>query len=343
MEFFLNQDQREEYRKRHKKCRAKREADRIKCILMLDKGYDFETVAQVLMIDDYTVRRWYARYIEKGMDDLLRDDYKGGEGKLNSIQIEQLTTHIAEHLYLSAKEICHYVKQQYTQDYTAKGITSMLHRLGFTYKKPKQLPGKANAKAQEDFIKKYEEIKTHKQPQDRFYFVDAVHPLHNSQPAFGWIKKGKEKPLLANTGRMRININGAYDIENHCAIIREDKSINAQSTIALFDQLLKRQPCGKLYLILDNARYNHAKDVRKFVAENPRLHLIYLPAYSPNLNLIERLWKFFKKKITHNKYYEQFAVFRSKTMDFFENLPQYKTELESLMTENFHVIKFSQT
>jgi transposase len=343
MESFLSEGQREEYRRRHKKCRDKREADRIKCILMLDKGYDYETIAQVLMMDDYTLRRWYADYIEKGMNDLLQYDYKGGEAKLSALQIGQLTTHLEECLYLSAKEICHYLRQEYGVEYTAKGMTSMLHRLGFTYKKPKQVPGKADAKAQEEFIKKYEELKAHRQPEDRFYFVDGVHPLHNSQPAFGWIKKGKEKPLLANTGRMRINFNGAYNAEEHRAIIREDETINAQSTVALFDQVLQQQPCGKVYFILDNARYNHAKDVREFVERNPRLQLLYLPPYSPNLNLIERLWKFFKKKITYNKYYEQFAVFRSKSIEFFENLPLYKTELESLMTENFHVIKLSQT
>src|SRR5574342_122268 len=113
MESFLNEGQREEYRIKHKKCKDKREADRIKCILLLDDGYTFEEIANVLMIDGYTARRWYAQYVEKGMDNLLKDNYTGGEAKLNALQIQELTTHLAEQVYLSAKEICHYVKQQY--------------------------------------------------------------------------------------------------------------------------------------------------------------------------------------------------------------------------------------
>src|SRR5438477_12706752 len=109
------------------------------------------------------------------MEGLLKYDYKGEEAKLSAIQIEQLTAHLEEHLYLSAKEICHYVKQEYEVEYTVKGMTSLLHRIGFTYKKPKHLPGKADAKAQEEFIKMYEELKANKAPEDQFYFADGVH------------------------------------------------------------------------------------------------------------------------------------------------------------------------
>ena len=126
--------------------------------------------------------------------------------------------------------------------------------------------------------------------------MDGVHPLHNSQPAYGWIKKGKEQVLKSNTGRMRVNLNGAYNIENHKAIIREDESINSQSTIALLEQMLKEQPLGMLYIILDNAKYYRSQLVKDFLIKTKEYKFVFLPPYSPNLNLIERLWKFFKKK-----------------------------------------------
>ena len=62
-----------------------------------------------------------------------------------------------------------------------------------------------------------------------------------------------------------------------------------------------------------------------------------MPPYSPNLNLIERLWKFMKKKITYDQYYEKFSVFREEIMEFFENIKEYRLELESLMTEKFQL------
>ena len=215
----------------------------------------------------------------------------------------------------------------------------LLHRLGFTYKKPKHIPGKANKQLQKEFIQSYGQLKENKADEDTIYFMDGVHPLHNSQPAYGWIKKGKEQTLKTNTGRQRININGAYDIENHKVIIREDESINAQSTIALLEQMLKEQPLGMLYIILDNARYYRSKLVQEFITKNSRIQFVFLPPYSPNLNIIERLWKLFKKKTTYNEYYEKFSVFKEKCMDFFENIDQYKNELKSLMTDNFQIIQ----
>ncbi len=99
-------------------------------------------------------------------------------------------------------------------------MTSVLHTLGFTYKKPKRVPDKANRQAQEEFIEKHNKLKEDKAPEDRIYLMDGVHPMHNSHPAYGWIKKGKEAIFKTNTGRQKVNINGGYDIENQKVIIR---------------------------------------------------------------------------------------------------------------------------
>lgn len=339
MSGFLTTEQVSLYRQKHKKTRILREGDRIKAILLLNKGYSYEEVGELLLMDDGTIRRWHTIYEASGIEKLLTDNYIGGTSKLTSAEQMELSAHLESHIYLTAKEICAYVLTKYGIEYTPKGMTSLLHLMKFSYKKPKHIPGKANQKAQEEFIKKYHELKKNKSSEDHIYFMDGVHPLHNSQPAYGWIKKGKEQVLKTNTGRMRININGAYDIENQKAVIREDESINSQSTIALLEQMLKEQPLGMLYIILDNAKYYRSKLVQEFLGENQRIQFIFLPPYSPNLNIIERLWKFFKKKTTYNKYYEKFAVFKEKCLDFFVNIDKYKTELESLMTENFQLIQ----
>jgi len=305
----------------------------------LNTGYSYEQIADILLIDDGTVRRWYSIYETEGMQTLLEDNYNGGISKLTTSEQLELSLHLEGRIYLTAKEICAYVLTEYGIDYTSKGMTSLLHQMGFSYKKPKHIPGKANQKAQEEFIEKYNELKVSKSPEDQIYFMDGTHPLHNSQPAYGWIKKGKEQTLKTNTGRMRVNINGAYNIEEHKVIIREDESINSQSTIALLEQMLKEQPLGILYIILDNAKYYRSQIVKDFLGQNQRIQFVFLPPYSPNLNIIERLWRFFKKKTTYNKYYEKFAVFKEKCLNFFENIDNYKSELETLMTENFQLIQ----
>ena len=338
---FLTDEQRSEYKRMHKKCKKKHYADRIKSILALDKGYSFEHIAELLMIDDTSVRRWHEQFQQGGIETLLKDDYQGSDPKLSMEQQKELVTHLEQHTYLSAKEIAHYVKENFAVEYTVKGMTALLHRLNFSYKKPKHTPSKADLKAQEEFIKQYEQLKQNKQAADTINFMDGVHPLHNSQPAYGWIKKGTEKELKANTGRERININGAYDIENHSLVFHEDESVNAQSTLALFDKMQRKQAKGKINIIADNARYYRSKLVSEYLKKNKRIQLIFLPPYSPNLNLIERLWKFFKRKITYNKYYERFALFKEKCLEFLSRLQSsghiYKEELIKTMTENFHL------
>ena len=104
----------------------------------------------------------------------------------------------------------------------------------------------------------------------------------------------------------------------------------------LLDKLRTTHPDGELLLVLDNARYQRAYEVQDYAAELG-IDLFFLPPYSPNLNLIERLWKFTRKHVTRNKYYATFAEFREAVERLLANLPDYVDELASLMTENFHL------
>lgn len=87
----------------------------------------------------------------------------------------------------------------------------------------------------------------------------------------------------------------------------------------------------------DNAKYHHAKLVKK-KAKDLDIEFIYLPPYSPNLNLIERLWKFLKKKLRKNKYYNTFKKFLNAIYDFFKNIDDYREELKTLLTLNFEIV-----
>jgi transposase len=339
MESFLTGEQYYDLRMLHKRSKEKRVCDKIKAILMLDSGYTYDHIAEVLLLDDSTIRRWYSLFEEKGIKGLLADNFTGGLSYLTKNQQEALIKHLDSTVYLTAKEICAYVLKRFKVDFTSKGMTNLLHNLGFRYKKPKHVPGKANIKAQLEFIEAYKKLKKKKKQDDKIYFMDGVHPLHNSQPAYGWIRKGVDMVLQSNTGRERLNLNGAYNIEDHTAVVIESDSINAQSTVILLEEMMRKQPLGLLYIILDNARYYRSEIVQSFVRKNKRIRLVFLPPYSPNLNVIERLWKFFKKNITYNTYYEKFAVFREYCLRFFKNLGKYRDELETLMTDKFQLIQ----
>ena len=116
----------------------------------------------------------------------------------------------------------------------------------------------------------------------------------------------------------------------------EADCINAQSTQLLFERLLEKyRDKETIWILADNARYYTNAALKEWLAINTKIKLIHIPPYSPNLNLIERLWKFMRKKVINLKYYPKFEEFKGAVFDFFKNIEQYKYELKTLITPNF--------
>lgn len=130
---------------------------------------------------------------------------------------------------------------------------------------------------------------------DRIHFMDGVHPRHNSVAVHGWFKKGEIAQIPSNTGRKRININGAIDLVSRKVPILEDERINSQTVTAHLSRMPREQEKGTIYIIADNARYCWSKAVKAFLGGSPRVKFKFLPPYS--LNIIERLWPVMKKEV----------------------------------------------
>ena len=92
-----------------------------------------------------------------------------------------------------------------------------------------------------------------------------------------------------------------------------------------------------IYVICDNAPYYRSKALQDYL-KAARIQLVFLPPYALNLNLIERLWGFFKKRVLYNRYYETFVEFRTAREIFFKNPCKYQPELRSFLTANFEII-----
>ena len=329
----------------HRQESYRRFADRIKTILLLDSGWSYAKIAEALLLDDQTIRNYEQIYSKGGISALLITDYKGGLRKLSATQECELKDHISLNTYHCSSTIIEHVKKIYSIEYSNTGMLHLLKRLGFVYKKTKLVPGKANAEKQQEFLQEYQRLKKQMNSNDELLFIDGTHPQHNPISSYAWILKGREKEVPTNTGRQHININGAININNYDAIVRDDERINAQSTIQLFKQIEKSYPrAPTIYIIADNARYYRAKIVSEYL-ETSRIKIKFLPAYSPNLNLIERLWRFLKKKIINDCYYETYEIFKKNVMDFFKNIKDYYNELRSLLNEKFEIIgsQFSKT
>ena len=326
-----------ELEKFHRSLRDKRQADRVKAVIALSKGWSAAQVAEILLFDEKTSRHYFERYQQGGLQTLLDDNYSGAEPKLDGHQMSELEGYLEEHILPDAKSVIAHIHKQYRVRYSLSGVTDLLHRLGFSYKKPTHVPGKQDPVQQQAFIEEYGQLKANKGENDPIYFADATHPQHNSIPSYGWIKKGQEKELKANCGRQRLNINGAINIETLEPTTGFYDTINADSAIDLFSKIeAKHQDAQTIYIIVDNARYYHSRLLKEYT-EGTKIKLIFLPPYSPNLNLIERYWKFFKKKVMNNHYYETFAEFKRACESFFRKRKKYLPELQTLLIENFQI------
>ena len=120
----------------------------------------------------------------------------------------------------------------------------------------------------------------------------------------------------------------------------EAEKITSEAMIALFETLAARhRTATAINVVLDNASYNRSTAVKEYLAsEGCRIQLVFLPPYSPNLNLIERLWWLLKKTALWNEYYPTFAGFKAAIDGFFRKLGSYRKQLTSLITDHFRFI-----
>lgn len=339
-DYRLSQQQIADLRGAHRATRDVREAYRINAVILLGRGHTPAQVADALLMDADTVREYYKRYQAGGIDELLRMRFVGSEALLDGGQMRELDAHLQQHLYLTAEAVARSVERRWGVRYTVSGMTAVLHRLGYRYKKAKLEPGQHPAAAvQEAFVEKYRNLKENKEEGSVIYFMDATHPQHNPVLGGGWIKRGKAFTIESNTGRRRLNINGAINVENLHAAVRFDDTIDAASTIALLQQLAQANPdAPRVIVICDNARYYKSKAVAEYL-KSSRVQLEPLPPYCPNLNLIERFWKYFKGQVLCNRYYPTFGEFRCACRKFFAELDAHGPRLRTLLTERFHIFR----
>ena len=180
-----------------------------------------------------------------------------------------------------------------------------------------------------------------KRGQRTVLFVDAAHFVFGSFLGYVWCVI--RRFVRAASGRKRLSVLGALNAVTHrLTTVCNDSYVNAETVCELLDQLRRQYPKGPLTLFLDNARYQRCRLVQDR-AEALQIELAYLPAYSPNLNLIERLWKFVKKQCLYCKHYSDYASFREAILDCLQTAHRkHKAELKTLLTLNFQSFEEAQ-
>lgn len=314
---------------------------KITVLLMLDKGYDSETIGETLGISVSTTYKYVADYETKGLEGYILYYHKGKSCYLSEEQCSVLKMELDEHLYTDSKQIIEYIWIHFGVAYSKSGVIDLLHRLDYTYKQTTQVPCEANKEEQESFLSQelQQILSEARKGEAEVYYTDGVHPTHNTRSTYVWTKKGKQREQASVSGRDRVNINGALNALDVTEIETiESKSVNAQSTIELYQKLLEKHPkTPRIYVISDNAKYYKNKELQEWLSTNTRIKQVFLPPYSPNLNLIERVWKFMRKKVINTSFFRTKEAFKSALMNFFQNFRKYKDELVTLLSLNFRV------
>ena len=241
----------------------------------------------------------------------------------------------------SVAPIVAHIAAQYGLEYSHSGCLKLLALLGFEYRKPKGLPRVAPAEKQAEFIALYEQLLNGLGDAEAVYFADAVHPEYQTKPSYGWVKVGSNPAVTTTSGRGRVNIHGALNLETFDAPFVEPTTVDGASAAQLLAKIEARNPNKRLiHVIWDNAAYHKGPDVRKFPARPEcRIHLIQLPPYCPHLNPIERLWAVMHQFVTHNRHYPTQKQFANAILKFFrETVPNEWKSLRNQVSDNFRVV-----
>jgi transposase len=335
---YLTPEEKTHLEQLHQACENRKEGDRIKAILLRSEGWTVPQISQALRLHNSTIIKHVEEYKQTGK---LQNKSGGSESHLTDKQTQELIAHLEENTYAHNHQIVLYIKERFEVTYTVAGLHKWLHRNGFSYKKPKGLPHKADAQLQQQFIEEYNQLKQEVSAEEPILFMDSVHPTQATKLTYGWIKTGKTKHVGTTASRTRLNIIGAIQLGHIAeAITSQYEAINAEAIIDFMDKIRAQYSTKKtIHLILDKAGYHRSFLVAAH-AEIHNIKLHFLPPYSPNLNPIERLWKVMNEQVRNNRFFKGAKDFKEAINGFFDViLPRIGNGLDGRINDNFQMLK----
>src|SRR3954452_22842148 len=338
----LTPQQRKDISERRRHAPDRRIYQRLSAVLQSDDGRTREEIAQLTGASNRQVGQWFRIFRNKGLDQLCTLHYQGDPGRLGPAQVGQLKQEIAKGVFHNAEQIRNWIEANFGVSYSATGVKDLLRRIGASFHKVSGFFWKADVEEQKKFVRKHRRHKRQAGPGTRRYFVDACHPVWGVGLLYScWLPTGQRLYVGVGNGRKRLNILGAYCPDDHDYVdLRLTKeNITGEQFVRLLEAMRARHPdTEKFILYLDNARYYSKPCVKEWLARHRQFRLVPLPAYSPNLNLIERLWKFLRKKAL-NRWHETFEEMQAAVAEVLDRLGDYRDELATLMTERFAIVE----
>jgi transposase len=293
-----------------------------------------------------TVQRTLSAYVAGGLQSIRDVPVKESHSELDEHRgsLEELLTKQPPRSVKEARQIIEErtgVRRGLTQ------VRHFLHRLGMAPRKVAAVPIPPNStlpehvKSQAEFLETKLEprLEEARQGKRQVMFVDAAHFVHAAFLGILWCVA--RLCVRAASGRKRFNVLGALDAVSHKLItVTNHTYINAESVCQLLRAVADAATPGiPITLVLDNARYQKCALVDA-LAKQLGIELLYLTSYSPNLNLIERVWKFVKAECLRTKYYDNYEKFHAAIQQCLDDLPsKHKAAMDTLLTHNFQTFE----
>lgn len=315
---------------------------RFHCVYLKARtGLSNELIGSCMNVHPNQVGQYLRDYEQGGISKLSETRYGTNRSVLED-HSQELVKAFIEKPPLTLSEAAHRIQELTGLRRDNSRIEAFLKRHSFVYRKCGYVPGKADPEKQQQWIEDsfQLELKQAQKGEKVLLFVDAAHFVLSQFCCMMWCVK--RLFLRSGAGRNRINVLGALNAVNQeVSTLINTTYINAEIIQEFLVQLREQYPILPITVVLDNARYQHCKAVMAF-AESMHIKLLFLPPYSPNLNIIERLWKFAKKKVLYGQYYERPDLFHQAIKNFFQQLDIHQKELKSLLTLKFQTFDYSR-
>jgi len=308
------------------------------------KSHDLSHVLISLLagISENTMREYFRLYQEGGIEGLKEVHFYHPESTLQA-HATTLEAHFRDDPPATVKEAMSEIETLTGIKRSETQVRQFLQKLGLRCRKVGMIPAKADPDEQATYLKEQIEprLAEARAGQRAVFFVDAAHFVLATFLGFLW--SFTRVFIKAPAGRQRFNVLGALNAITHELItVTNTTYITATEVCELLHKLATLNLDVPITVFLDNARYQKCTLVMS-VATSLNIELCYLPAYSPNLNLIERLWKFVKKECLYSKYYADFAKFKATIASCLSQThTTHKAALESLLTLRFQLFEKAQ-
>jgi transposase len=315
---------------------------RFVALLMLAEEMAITVVARVVGKSVPTLERWGAQYLHKGLESLHSFNYTAKQTTLTSVQIAQMVAWVKQTHPATVKQVKAYIAEHFRVTYAVETVRVLLRKQGLRRLLPPTQPGHPpTVAAQHELVATYEQLKAERTPGTPLLFLEGMHLVHQVQRGYCWGDPADPPVLPTNTGRKRLNLLGAYNPTDASLLhVTGEATCNGERVVELLERIVTHYPTApEIILCSDNAPYFYSTRVHTWCEAHPQVWLLPLPPYAPNLNLIERLWRFVKERLVKNTYYAQYKTFRAQVFRLLNHLDEHLETLKRLIVERFQILE----